>query len=432
MDNLIHMSKREVKKFDILSRLLSKEMKGEKASELLSLSMRQVRRLKKRVEEKGAVGLVHQLRGKKGNRALGEAMREKIQKIVVSKYSDFGPTLACEKLTEQHEIFVDVKTVRKIMIENGIWIPRRTKRCEAYRAWRERKECFGEMIQFDGSYHLWFEGRGGEACLLASIDDATGTIPHAMFVADEGVFPVFSFWYEYVRKIGIPHSIYLDKFSTYHMNHKEAQHHPDVLTQFQRAAKDLTIELISANSPQAKGRVERLFQTLQDRLVKELRLEKISTVEQANVFLQEVFLPKFNARFKVSAKKKNNLHRTINTQEKKSLLSYFSRQTERVVQNDFTISFRKQWYQLTDDQAVTVTRKSKVTVEERMDESVMIRYEGKYLHYKILPLRSIKNKNKQTPWVLPAKSQHMPTKPPPNHPWRKFTSQKINKNSITQ
>lgn len=432
MDNLIHMSKREVKKFDIVSRLLRKEMNGEKAADLLSLSVRQVRRLKQRVKEKGAVGLVHQLRGKKGNRALDDHVKEKIQRVVVSKYSDFGPTLVCEKLAEQDGVQVDVKTIRKIMIENGVWIARRTKRSEAYRAWRERKDCFGEMIQFDGSYHHWFENRGGETCLLASIDDATGTIPHAMFVADEGVFPVFSFWHEYVQKIGVPHSIYLDKFSTYHMNHQEAQHHPDVLTQFQRAAKDLNIELISANSPQAKGRVERLFHTLQDRLVKELRLAHISTVEQANVFLQEVFLPKFNAQFGVSAKKKNNLHRGIRKQEKESLLSFFSRQTQRVIQNDFTISFLKQWYQLTDDQEVTVTRKAKVIVEERIDESVMIRYEGEYLHYKILPQRPTKTKLKKIPWVLAAKAQRAPVKPPQNHPWRKFIPRKTNQNLLTQ
>lgn len=194
-----------------------------------------------------------------------------------------------------------------------------------YRAWRPRKEFFEELQQFDGSYHYWFEDRFVdladnpiEVCLLASIDDATGAITKATFSADEGVIPVFTFWKAYVEEIGKPLTIYLDKFSTYKINHKAAVDNSDLITQFERATRTLGIQLIFANSPQAKGRVERLFQTLQDRLVKDMRLAEVQTPEQGNIFLREIFIPTFNKRFALIAAKDGDIHKQLRKVEKET------------------------------------------------------------------------------------------------------------------
>jgi hypothetical protein len=294
------------------------------------------------------------------------------------------------------------------------------KKVFVHRAWRERRSCYGEMIQFDGSYEHWFEDRekSGEVCLLAGIDDATGRLVFLKFATHEGVIPVFDFWTEYLIKNGKPRSIYLDKFSTYNVNHKLAKENNDTLTQFERAANELRIELIKANSPQAKGRVERLFKTLQDRLIKELRLANISTTMEANIFLEKIFIPKFNARFSVEPRDNVNLHLKLSEKELNQLLGIFSRQTERTVLNDFTFSFKNQWYQLIKEQPVTICKKDTVTVEERLDETIYVGLRGKYLNYKLLPKRPEKQTlSAKMPWVLPASNAHTP---PPDHPWRRI------------
>jgi hypothetical protein len=211
------------------------------------------------------------------------------------------------------------------------------------------------MEQFDGSYHHWFENRycdelgdSIEVCLLASIDDATGRITRAQFTKNEGVVAVFEFWKEYILDIGKPLSIYLDKFSTYKINHKAAVDNYEFMTQFQRAMLDLGINLISAHSPEAKGRVERLFLTLQDRLVKEMRLANISTPEEGNRFLKEVFLPKFNSRFAVVPLREGDVHKKLSEIDIKNLNRIFSVQSTRRINNDFTIQFKNHWYQLTE------------------------------------------------------------------------------------
>jgi transposase-like protein len=195
------------------------------------------------------------------------------------------------------------------MISWKLWQPRPRKKNKEYRSWRPRKEYFGEMEQFDGSYHPWFEQRGEKCCLLASIDDATGKITKLRFVDWEGVKPAFEFWKEYLKNYGKPLKIYLDRHSTYKQNQNSIFNDPQVLTQFERAMKDLDIEVIHVHSSQARQRAERLFTTLQDRLVKELRLVNISTKEEANRFIEEVFIPRFNQKFGVIAQKKGNLHR---------------------------------------------------------------------------------------------------------------------------
>lgn len=410
------MSKREVDRFDIISRLRRGDLNGTEAGTLLNLCTRQIRRLKHAVKEKGVAGLIHGLRGRVSNRRLEEKERKKIARLLKEKYHDFGPTFAAEKLRELNHIDRDPKTIRAIQMEEGLWKPRRGKKKDLHRAWRQRRSAYGEMLQFDGSYHGWFEGRGGlhEACLLASIDDATSKVTDAEFAPHEGVFPVFAFWKAYIEIHGKPRQIYMDKFSTYKMNSHAAKDNPDLKTQFQRAMIELQIEPIFANSPQAKGRVERLFDTLQDRLVKELRLANISTIEAANRFLKEKFIPAFNAKFSVQPASSVNLHRELTIKERAALLSIFSRQEQRTVQSDFTFAFKNQWYQLTEQQSVTVCKKDIVTVEERLDGTIHFRLRGKRLN--VMPLTK-RPKLAIVPFIMP-KTQAVPMRPSADHPWR--------------
>jgi len=415
---LITMSVKELNKYEIIKRLLRKDMNGSKAARLLNLTTRHIRRLKAKVKKCGAVGLIHGNRGRLSNRCLPKEEHHLIVNLLKTHYYDFGPTLANEKLLECHSIKHDAKTIRQIMIKERLWHSRIKKKGSIHRSWRERRSAYGEMEQFDGSYEHWFENRGPKCCLLAAIDDAEGKITKARFAEHEGVFPVFLFWYDYLLEQGCPRSIYLDKFSTYNINHKLAKENSDTLTQFERAAKELRLELIKANSPQAKGRIERLFKTLQDRLIKELRLNNISDIPTANRFLEEVFIPKFNERFAVVARNTTDLHRKLNLKEQQQLSGILSRQTKRTILNDFTFSFNNQWYQLIKEQPATICKKDIITIEERLDKTIYLRLRGKYLNYNLLPKRPIKQqtlKAKMT-WVLAATGKaHIP---PPDHPWR--------------
>lgn len=414
------MTPKEIDRHGIIKRLLGKDINGTEAARLLSLSLRQTKRLKARVKAKGVLGLAHANRGKTGHRRLGEPEKKQIIALLKKHYYDFGPTFAAEKLLKNHHIDHDPKTIRHIMIEEKLWQSKTKRKDLPHRAWRERRAAFGEMEQFDGSYEYWFEDRADKCCLLGSIDDATGKITKLVFALHEGVFPVFAFWQGYMQRHGKPQSIYLDKFSTYNMNHPLAKENSDTLTQFERACQELRITLIKANSPQAKGRVERLWGTLQDRLIKELRLAHISTIPEANVFAATIFLPAFNNQFAVEPRSSANLHRSFSPTEQEQLSSICSKQTERTIQNDYTFSFNNQWLQLTPEQPVTVCKKDIVIIEERTDNSLHIRLRGKYLNYKVLPARPLKTKQNQ-PWVLPATSENSNRKahtPSPNHPWR--------------
>jgi len=423
MTALIPMTQKQLDRYDIIKRLIRKEINGTVASNLLGLSVRHIKRLKVKVSDQGAIALQHGNIGQSSHNRLPSKERIKIIKLLHKRYYDFGPTFAAEKLDENHGIKRDSKTIRQIMINEKLWKPKSKKKQDSHRSWRQRKAAYGEMIQFDGSYEYWFEDRNnsGELCLLAAIDDATGHVVEAKFDEHEGVLPVMAFWQEYILTNGKPRSIYLDKFSTYSMNQPTAKENPDTLTQFQRAADELHIELIPANSPQAKGRVERLFRTLQDRLIKELRLQNISTIPEANEFLK-IYLPKFNAKFSVKPHSKINLHKKLLIKEQNKLSSVLSRQTQRTVQNDFTFSFKKQWYQLTKEQPATVCKKDKVIVEERTNNTIQIRLQNKHLNYKLLPAR-LKTNLKLQPWIIP-KTQEQINKskahtPPANHPWRR-------------
>lgn len=413
---LLPMSVKEIDRLEILKRLLRCEISGPMAANSLTLSTRQIRRLKAMVRKNGASGIIHGNRGKPSPNRLPDSERKRIVALVSEKYLDFSPTFAAEKLSEVYGITHDPKTIQAILVEADVWTKQIKRKKEQHRSWRERRPAYGDLVQFDGSYEHWFEERSGESCLLAAIDDATGKVVHAMFDHSEGVVPVCGFWEAYLTKNGKPLAIYLDKFSTYRMNMPTARENADTLTQFQRAMQELRIELIHANSPQAKGRVERLFQTLQDRLIKELRLNNISDIKTANEFLIKKFIPAFNAKFSVEPRVATNHHRPLIQRESNNLPAFLCRQEARTVRSDFTVSYATHWYQLTAEQPVNVCKKDTIIVEERRDGTIQMRLRGKYLNYKALPTRLPKNIKCQ-PWILPANERLM-VKPPANHPWR--------------
>lgn len=417
------LTEKERYKFDIITKIISKEMKPGQAGKLLGISPRQVRRLKHAVKEKGMIAVLHGLKGKPSNYHIAPETKEQALALIETTYPDFKPTFATEKLAENHGITISPETTRLWMTEKGLWKPHEQKQV-TYRSWRPRKEYFGELQQFDGSYHLWFEkrfvnqeGTPIEVCLLASIDDATGKITKAVFAKNEGITAVFTFWKEYVQDGGKPRIIYLDEFSTYKINHKAAVDNKDLLTQFEQAVQLLDIRLIHAHSAQAKGRVERLFQTLQDRLVKEMRLAGILTPEEGNIFLREVFLPKFNEQFSVIPGKVGDVHRPLLQQERTSIDHIFSVKDIRRVNLDFTIQFKNNWYQLTEIQPTTIRPLMRVVMETWIDHSIHIMLNGHELTFLLLPEKPKKQRIKQ-PVILT--THKLNYQPPPNHPWRKF------------
>jgi transposase len=419
------MSLQDLDRYDVIRRLIAREMKQGQAASLLGLSIRQVKRLKNRVKCDGAKGLVHLLRGKAGNRRLPKEECQKIVQLVRDHYLDFSASFACEKLREVHDITHDPKTIRAILVREKVWKPARGKKKVQLHAWRERRPSLGELEQFDGSYHAWLEDRftdehgSHEICLLASIDDATGKITRGEFAAGEGVVPVFAFWRGYMETHGKPRDIYLDRFSTYRMNPKLLAEEPELKTQFERAMKELGVGLITAHTPQAKGRVERLFHTLQDRLVKELRLAGISTMNEANTFLRDVFLPKFNEQFSVVPREASDLHRSLTAKEQKTLSATFSIQHNRVIRHDFTISYKNVWYQILPTPGLTPRPKETLTVEERMDGTIHLCLRGKYLETKALPERPLPMRVKLGRPTLGSESPRTTRKPALTHPWRR-------------
>jgi hypothetical protein len=417
----MNLSPREQEKLNIIRDSISRKITNSQAAAMLSLSTRQVKRIKMRVRERGTNGIIHLLKGKRSNHHIDEKVKEKVVNLICKNYKDFKPTFAAEKILENHGIDISPETTRLWMASTGLWKPHKQK-TSRYRCFRPRKEYFGELLQFDGSYHFWFEdrflgaeGQPIEVCLLASIDDATGKITKAEFAPNEGVVAVFKFWKEYVLKIGRPINIYLDKFSTYKINHKAAVDNKDLITQFQRATRQLSINLIFASSPQAKGRVERLFKTLQDRLIKEMRLEKINNPKEGNIFLQNIFLPKFNNHFSVLPSKEGNSHKPIGKEDKTRINHIFSIQETRRVNFDYTIQFKNNWYQLLEIQPTTIRPLATVLVETWLDKSIHFMFKNYELKYVLLPGKQ--KKIREQPTVLT--THKLNYIPPANHPWRK-------------
>jgi len=403
--DIVQMSQRELRRLHVIHKTIEGLLKQTEAAELLILSARQIRRLIKKVEEGGDAGIIHKARGKPSNRELPKKIKAKVIELYRQKYEGFGPLLAAEKLLERDSVTVNDETLRKWLIESGDW--KKTRKGRKHRQWRPRKHHFGEMIQIDGSHHDWFEGRGPQCVLMGYIDDAAGKV-FARFYDYEGTMPAFDSFKRYARKYGIPQKAYLDRHTTYKSPKKAAftGYDEEPLSQFERAMKELGVEVSHAHSPQAKGRVERLFRTLQDRLVKEMRLRGIKTIEEANKFLAE-YLPKYNKKFAVNPHEKTDLHRKI--PKGLNLDSILCIKEERVLRNDFTISYKGKLYQITES-----IKAEKVTVQERINGKMLITYNGVSVEFKEIAERPEKQKKprivkKKTTICLPAE-----------HPWRKF------------
>ena len=404
----------EQERYDTVRSCIDGEITNYEASVCLGLKVRQVQRIKRTIEKDGMKGVVHKSKERISGNATSDTVIKKVDKFFKQKkHQDFGPTFALEKLSKLG-VTIGTETLRLLMIKKDIWKQHPRRMPQIVREWRERKEVFGELVQFDGSYHDWFETDGKE-CLLATIDDATGKIVRAIFEDNEGVNAVFRFWLSYVETYGRPVAIYLDKFSTYKINHKNATDNVELITQFERAMRELHVRVICANSPEAKGRVERLFGTLQDRMVKEMRLADIKTRDSANRFICEEYVPDHNTKFGVPAKKTGDAHRPLSDDLRVRLLSIFSVQSKRKVNNDYTIQFKTCWFQLEAEQETAVYKRDEVIVEERLDDTVRIRLKDSYLRYRMLPKRP-----KPVRVPVPALTRQKPDwKPPADHPWRK-------------
>lgn len=407
---IIMINQKELKRLEIIQKVIEGRIKQIDAGKMLGISERQIRRIVKRIREEGEGGIVHRLRGKPSNRRIVKEEKDRVIKLYQEKYKGFGPLLASEKLQEIDKIKVSDETLRRWLIEGGEWKVKRGIR--EHRQWRERKQYFGEMVQMDGSHHDWLEGRGPELVLMGYIDDATSNV-FGQFYYYEGTIPAMDGLKRYIEKYGIPLSIYLDRHTTYKSNAKptieDELNDRKPMSQFERAAKELGIEIIHANSPQGKGRIERLFGTFQDRLIKEMRLIRIKTKEEANGFLDR-YLPIYNQKFGVQPAKGANLHRAV--PKELELDNILCKKTERTLRKDFTISYKKKLYQIKD----WISAK-KVMVEEHIDGSISIRHKGKVLNYTEIISRAkrLSEKEKSSP--------HKERKvyiPPKEHPWRKF------------
>jgi len=419
-NELITMTKKEARRYEIINKLMAGKIDGTEAAKVLGLSVRQTKRLKANVKSSGVKGVIHGSRGKESNHRVDTSIINQAKKYLHEIYFDFNPLLAKEKLFELNKIKLGEETVRQLMINEKLWKPRK-KSDQKKHFWRERCDNYGEMEQFDGSYHNWFENRnekevGAEQCLLVSVDDASGKLTRVRFEDNEGVIPVFRFWKEYLEANGAPIAIYLDKFSTYKVNHKNAVDNKDMMTQFERVMKQLNVRVIHANTPQAKGRVEKMNGTLQRRLVKEMRLAKINTVAEANIFLSEVFIPKFNRQFAVITKKNSDLHHKVSIEKLAELNKIFSVQSERTINNDYTIRFKSNYYQLKQEQPTNVYKRDKIIVEEHLNGEIKLALRNKYLEYFCLPERP--KKEIDVKLIALTRNKAIGFKPPLDHPWR--------------
>ena len=408
--DIITMSQKELKRLHIINKILDKRLKQSEAVKILDLCDRQIRRIVKRIREKGDKAIVHRSRGKSSNRAFPEDVKEKVIKIYKDKYPDFGPTLASEKFLELDKIALGTQTLRNWLIEEGEWqvSHKHRKHCQ----WRERKHYYGEMEQVDGSHHDWFEGRGPKCVLMAYIDDAKSRV-YARFYKYEGTFPFMDSFKRYIQKYGLPHSIYIDRHTTYKSpkepSIEDQLNNREPLSEVGRALKELEVALIYAHSPQAKGRVERLFKTFQDRVVKEMRLKGIKNIEEANRFLKH-YLPVFNNRFSVKAIGQGDLHRAV--PKDINLDSILCIKTGRVLRNDFTVAHDKKLYQV-----ISHVNTRKITVEERINGKIFISYGKKQLNYKEINKRPGKQAEPKPCFPVEPKKPYIP---PKDHPWRGY------------
>ncbi len=378
--DFVTMSTKELDRLGVVERVLHRGLTQKIAGEMLGLSVRQVQRLCGQFEEWGPAGLVSRQRGRPSNRRLSAEFRAEVLRLVGEKYWDFGPTLAREKLLEVHGLRVGRETLRRWMVADEIWVTRREQKRRPYQP-RNRRSCFGELVQIDGSPHAWFEDRGPECSLLVFIDDATGRLMELRFVESETTFDYFEATRTYLERHGKPVAFYSDKHSIFRVSKRGANDDEDRITQYGRALDELNIDIICANTPQAKGRVERANRTLQDRLVKELRLQGISNMDASNEFLPE-FMDDFNARFARVPRSDHNAHRSLLDNE--DLDQIFTLQEQRDLGKNLVVHYDNKRYVVEDTKANREFAGRRCEVFEWIDGRVEIRCDGVALPYKVL------------------------------------------------
>jgi transposase len=403
----ITMSMKEAKRLHVVRQAMEKRITQVEAAQVIGLDLRQVQRIVARVRQDGDQGICHRARGKRANNLIPEKVKDKVIELCRRRYYEFGPTHAREKLLENERVKVSVETLRTWFIKEGL--PYRKRKKRPHRQWRERKACRGEMVQLDGSHHDWFEGRGPVSVLMAYVDDATGEV-FARFYEYEGTIPAMDSFKRYIRRYGIPQSVYLDRHSTY----KATVHYQTIedqlegrqlMSQFEKSLRELGVKVIHAYSPQAKGRVERLFGTFQDRVIHEMRLAGVNSHKEGNEFLK-TYLPKYNRQFGVASAKEADLHRPF--KDSKELDRILSIRNKRALRNDFTVAHNKKLYQIKDN-----IRTKTVMVEERTDGSIRIIHNGQRLKYKEIKSRPIQEVKKP---MLPRVWKGV--KPAADHPWK--------------
>lgn len=432
----LRMSSKERDRLKVMGSLSEGRLTQVAAGRLLGLSERQVRRVLGRYRRQGDAALVHRSRGRRSNRKTPQRVRRKALACIRRDYRDFGPTLAAEKLAERDGIAVSRETVRQWMMAEGLWRgrPRRHK----HRQWRQRRECFGELVQVDASPHDWFEGRAErEPVLLTLIDDATGKRMQRFYEA-EGTAPTMDLLGRWLRKYGRMGAVYGDKAGYLVVNRpadaEEARAGRQAETQVGRALRELEINYIPAHSPQAKGRVERSHGVDQDRLIKELRLRGIATIEEANRFLETEYTPMCNRKFAVPAASSVDAHRQLTGFDLKAILSH---QEQRVVANDYTVQYQGRKWQILKQSHGGGLRRSKVTVQHRLDGSIKFHWRGRYLKARRIATQTRHAATPATssatspagrraaaasglrPAAPAARPPRQAWKPSPDHPWRK-------------
>lgn len=421
-NRMVTMSQQEINCLEMIQKVVSRQLSQVAAAKLLNLTTRQVRNLKRRYLNHGAEGLISKRRGKPSNNRLDDGLKSQAIKLIQTHYADFGPTLAGEKLRQRHHIKLSKESVRQLMIQAGLW-PGKKRKPISVHAQRQRREALGELVQIDGSPHRWFEERGDSCCLLVIIDDATGKLLGLRFEPVETTQGYFRLFKSYLNAYGRPVACYHDKHSIFRVNAKEPVS-GDGITQFERAMSELGIESICANTPQAKGRVERANQTLQDRLVKELRLRRISDIDSANRFLPQ-FMAEFNAKFAVLPRSEVDAHQHT-LPDDRTLDLIFSEQYHRKISKNLEISFNHKIYQLKIKAPGYTMRGARLRVCVDVNGHITLLYQGKILIY------TVHEAQKKVSKVVTAKEinrfvNSLKTdgrtrghKPPANHPWRNY------------
>jgi transposase len=389
----------------VLERLKNRDITQRQAGFMLKLSIRTIRRKLKKYRTLGAASLHHGNVGRSSSRKLSETDTSLAIELLKGVLHDSGPTYLADKMHELYGIKVCHETLRKLMIRNGLW--QVSKHSPKHRSRRPRRVSLGMMVQLDGSRHDWFEGRAPECTLLVFIDDATSKILWLEFVSGESTEGAMTATQNYFKKHGRPLSFYVDYGGVWSVNTNNPER--DKLTQFERAMKELDIKMIHASSPQAKGRVERSNKTLQDRLIKDMRLSNICSMAQANKFVQEVYIPQHNAKFAVKPAESIDMHRSIDGINLYDIMCY---QETRMVQNDFTVVYYKQFFQLASHQPAVVRPKNEVEISLHLDGKISISIRDLKLNFTTISQRP----EKQILPVIPKPEAY--SKPAKNHVWK--------------